>query len=379
MIIGIDGNEANVKSKVGISEYASQLLREFSQYQASRIKYQVFLKDKPLKTLPEEREGWNYSVFGPRKLWTQFALPAHLFFGSHRPNVFFSTTHYAPRFSPVPTVVSIMDLSYLYFPELFKKSDLLQLRNWTAYSVKKAAKVLTISNSSKNDILKEYNVPEDKVQVIYPGIKPLVSLAPHVYGMNELQAKYGISDKFVLFVGTLQPRKNIVRLIEAFAEVLKNKNSHNVDLDLVIVGKKGWLYEEILVAPKKLGIEEKVKFLSFVPDDELTLLYKHAVCYVLPSLYEGFGLPVLEAMKYECPVITSNVSSLPEAGGDAALYVDPEDVSDIAKKIEQLVVDKKLREELIEKGKKQVANFSWEKTARETLKVLEAVATERKV
>jgi glycosyltransferase involved in cell wall biosynthesis len=184
--------------------------------------------------------------------------------------------------------------------------------------------------------------------------------------MNKLKAKYNISDNFILFVGTLQPRKNIARLIEAFAKIEEKK-----DLQLIIIGKKGWLYEEILETPSRLGIEEKVKFLHSISNEELNVFYKHALCYVLPSLYEGFGLPVLEAMNHGCPVITSNISSLPEAGGDAALYVDPESVDDIAKKMTRLINDENLRKELIEKGKKQVAKFSWEKTAKETLAVLE--------
>jgi glycosyltransferase involved in cell wall biosynthesis len=309
-------------------------------------------------------------------LWTQWRLPLDLYAHRPKPDVFFSPTHYAPRFSPVPTVVSVMDLSFLYFPELFNKADLYQLRSWTEYSVKQAARVLTISNSSRNDIIKEYKVPAEKVVTIYPGIKETLSLEAHVYGMNQLKAKYHISDNYILFVGTLQPRKNIVRLIKAFSKVLKSKvESHKAnDLQLIIVGKKGWLYEDILAAPYKYGVTESVKFLEGVTDAELGLFYKHAQCYVLPSLYEGFGLPVLEAMKYDCPVITSNVSSLPEAGGDAALYVDPENVDDIAAKIKHLISNETLRKELIAKGRKQVAKFSWEKTAKETLEVLEQVA-----
>ncbi len=390
MIIGIDGNEANVEKRVGISEYAYQLLREFSELQTSSIRqvqdlrdieFRIYLKDEPLDDLPKVGHGWSYHILKPGKLWTQWRLPLDLYLHKSRPDVFFSPTHYAPRFSPVPTVMSVMDLSYLYFPELFKKADLMQLQSWTAYSVKKAKRVLTISNSSRDDIIKEYEVGSDRVTTIYPGVKDTLSLVPHVYGMNELESKYSISKKFVLFVGTLQPRKNISRLIEAFNEVIKS-SSHKVkksgeDLELVIVGKKGWLYEDILAAPKKLGIEDRVKFLEGVTDGELTLFYKNALCCVLPSLYEGFGLPVLEAMQHGCPVITSNISSLPEAGGDAALYVDPENVTDIAEKIQKLVSDEKLRNELIEKGYKQVKKFSWEKTAKATLKVLEEVAKQK--
>jgi glycosyltransferase involved in cell wall biosynthesis len=193
--------------------------------------------------------------------------------------------------------------------------------------------------------------------------------------MNELKKKFQISDQYILFVGTLQPRKNITRLIEAFS-CLKPYALSLRSLQLVIVGKKGWQYKEILKAPNKFGVADRVKFLDFVSDEDLPSLYKNALCYVLPSLYEGFGLPVLEAMKYDCPVITSNVSSLPEAGGDAALYVDPMNVQDIAEKIELLIRDEKLRRELIGKGRKQIKKFSWEKAAKETLKVLGEIVYE---
>lgn len=375
MIIGIDGNEANVQKRVGISEYAYQLLEQFASFEFAKhknINFVVYLKDKP-KNLPPESKNWHYRVLKPGKLWTQWRLPLDLYVHKPHPDVFFSMTHYAPRFSPVPTVVAVMDVAYMRFPELFNANDLYQLRNWTNYSVKNAKKVLTISNSSRDDIIKAYRTPVEKVVTIYPGIKNMLSLEPRVFSMNQLKTKYHIADNFILFVGTLQPRKNIVRLIEAFSKV-KKQESETKDLNLVIIGRRGWQYEEILAAPEKYGVADEVKILENVSDDELDVFYQHALCYVLPSLYEGFGLPVVEAMQRGCPVITSNVSSLPEAGGDAALYVDPENVDDIAEKIMQLVTDKKLRHELIEKGKKQIQKFSWEKAAKETLDVLQEVA-----
>ncbi len=366
MTIGIDGNEANVEKKVGISEYVYELLLQFNKMQGANAKFEIYLKDIPRDDFPPEGENWHYHVFGPRKLWTQFALPLRLYITKKRPDVFFSPGHYAPRFSPVPQVISIMDLAFFHFPEYFTKKDLTQLKSWTAYSVRKAEAIITISNASKDDIIKQYNIPDEKIYVIYPGIKERKTLKPHVYTMNELKTKYSI-----LFVGTLQPRKNILRLIEAFS-ILSKKRAFS-DIDLVIVGKKGWSYEEILKAPKKFSIADRVKFLDFVPDEDLPLLYQNAQCFVLPSLYEGFGLPVLEAMKHNCPVITSNVSSLPEAGGDAAVYVDPLSVDDIAEKLEKVLSDKNLRHTMIEKGRKQIQKFSWEMSAKETLEVLETV------
>ena len=376
MIIGIDANEANVQNKVGISEYVYQLLLQFYILATDDKKFIIYLKDRPRADFPKATSNWQYRIIGPKKMWTQIGLPLNLFLSKDKPDIFFSPGHYAPRFSPIPTVISIMDLAFFHFPEYFTKKDLAQLRSWTSYSVKKAKAIITISTSSKDDIIKLYGTLSDRVHVVYLGIKNTVTLKPHIYPMQELQTKYGINKDFVLFVGTLQPRKNISRLVEAFSLLAKNEKNQNSSIQLVIVGKKGWQYEEILESPKKFGVEDRVKFLDFVPDEELTMLYQNARCFVWPSLYEGFGLPILEAMKLGCPVITSNVSSMPEAGGDAALYVDPKDVQDIAKKLEKVLSDSKLRSEMVEKGKKQVQKFSWEKTARQTLAILEEVAKE---
>lgn len=359
MLIGIDGNEANVNRRVGIGEYAFELLKEFNKFQLPNIQFVIYLKNKPLPDLPKENSNWKYRIVNPGKLWTQIGLPVDLYIHRPRPDVFFTPSHYAPRFSPIPTVISIMDLSYIKFPELFKKNDLYQLVNWTKYSAKKASRVFTISLASKNDIIEEYKLPENRVVVTYPGLKPILSDKSKMTKGN-----------YILFVGTLQPRKNVGKLIEAFSKL----NPKYSNLSLYVVGKKGWLYDDILSAPKKFNVEKSVKFIDFVNDLELADLYKRAQCLVLPSLYEGFGLPVLEAMKYGCPVITSNVSSLPEAGGTAALYINPKDVNDIKEKIEKVLSDEKLRKQMIERGYEQIKKFSWEKTARQTLKVLEELA-----
>lgn len=373
IVIGIDGNEANVSERVGIGEYAYELLNEFYKHIPEDVTFQIYLKSAPLSHMPKESKNWQYKIFGPQKLWTQIALPARLFLESKKPNVFFSPSHYSPRKSPVPTTMSIMDMAFVKFPELFNTDDLYQLKNWTAYSAKQAAHIFTISNASKNDIIEEYKVEPKRVSVTYLGLR--ATLAHPMVDFSSFAKEHEIADSYILYVGTLQPRKNVARLIEAYAKIVKENS--DIKEDLVIVGKKGWLYEEILEAPRKFDVEGRVKFLHFVSDEELTSLYQHATCFVLPSLYEGFGLPVLEAMVNECPVITSNVSSLPEVGGDAALYVDPENTDDIARKMEKLLCSPDLQKELIKKGKEQVKKFSWEKTAQETLDVLVEVAHAR--
>jgi len=380
MKIGINAYEAVVPrfgfnkttglpNRVGSGEFCFQLLSSLAKLD-KKNNYSIFSPIKPSLDMPKETEKWKYVVFQVKKLWTLWGLTKRFLIGKDGIDVFFSPTHYLPLYSSCPSVISILDVSYIYFPELFKKRDLYQLKLWGGYSIGKAKKIITISESSKNDIMKTYKVKEDKISVIYPGIKQLPAESKEL-AMSDLNNKFGIDGEYILFVGTLQPRKNVTKLIEAFAKIKKR------DLKLVVVGKKGWLYEDILSAPQKFGVEDRVKFLDFVSDEDLPSLYKNALCFVLPSLYEGFGLPVLEAMQYGCPVLTSNVSSLPEAGGDAAVYFDPEDANDIAQKIDEVVSDSSLRQEMVKKGYNQIKKFSWEKAAKETLRVLEELGNQK--
>jgi len=354
MLIGIDGNEANVKNRVGSNIYSYQLLQQFHKLKANFI---IYLKNEPLPDLPAARSWWRYRVLKPGRFWTQWRLPLDLYLHQPWPDIFFSPGHYGPRWCPMPLIISVLDLSYIFFPKMFKKRDLFQLRQWTNQSIKKAARILTISQFSKNAIIDYYGLESDKVVVTYLGMNQKTQSA-------GWRTKYGLDGDYILYVGTLQPRKNLSRLIEAFSQL------QGQALKLVIVGKKGWLYDKIFAKVKELNLEKKVIFTGFVPDNELSTFYQNAKCFVLVSLYEGFGLPVLEAMHYGCPVIASNVSSLPEIVSDAGVLVDPEDVNAIAAGIKKAI---KNRKELAIKGKKQAQKFSWEKCARQTLKVLEEV------
>ncbi|MCX6793675.1 MAG: glycosyltransferase family 1 protein [Candidatus Gottesmanbacteria bacterium] len=362
MNIGIDGYEANIENRVGIGRYAYEILIHLYPL-VTKHDVIVFLPSRPRKDMPPETDHWHYRVVGPAKLWTFIGLP--LAMREEHLDVMYSPTHYIPRFTSVPRVMAIMDLSYIKYPELFRAKDLYQLRNWTAYSAAKAAKIFTISEASKNDIIRQYAVPQSKVVVTYPGftMTPITSV------------KHQPPKNYILSVGTLQPRKNYTRLIEAFSIFLKQSRQKFSDLQLVIIGKKGWLYESILSAPEKYGIEDRVKFLDFVPDSELPSFYQHALCFALPSLYEGFGLPVLEAMAYKCPVVVSNVSSLPEIAGGAGIYVDPDNVGSIAGGLLIAVRQRNLVQgrQRVNAGLEQVKKFTWEKAAQKTLAVLEQI------
>ncbi len=362
MIIGVDGNEANVFQKVGVSVYTLNLLNYFSKWSNSKVQFRVFLRNRPLEFLPKENDNYRYVVVKGSFLWSQVFLPLNLYL-KNKVDVFFSPAHYAPRFCPAPIVVSIHDLSYLVYPNEFLKKDLYQLKNWTKYSVDKASKIIAVSKTTKKDLMKFYNLPEGKIEVIYNGFEK--NIGERNYDRTSKVKK----DKYLLFVGTIQPRKNLQVLLKAFEQFTKINHEYK----LVVVGKKGWLFEDIFKEMEKLGLKSKVNFTGHISDDELIDYYKNAYCFVMPSLYEGFGIPILEAMANNCPVISSFSSSLPEIGGEACLYFDPNDALDLVDKFNSLLANNGLRNNLIKKGKERVKLFSWKKCAEETLKVIQNV------
>ncbi|MFA6533135.1 MAG: glycosyltransferase family 1 protein [Patescibacteria group bacterium] len=358
--IGVDGNEANVEKKVGVSVYALNILKYFSSIADSENRFVVYLKTPPLLDLPEENEFFKYKVIHGKFLWSQIYLPYELYLNKNI-EVYFSPAHYLPRYCPVPQVVTVHDLAYFYFPKEFTKKDLWQLKNWTDFSIKKATQIIAVSKTTKKDIMKNYDVDEAKVSVVYNGYEKTAKEKTSAVKLK----------KYILFVGTIQPRKNLEILINAFNKFIQI----NKDFKLVIVGKKGWLYESIFEKVKTMKLENKVMFTGHITDEELVSYYTNAFCLTLPSLYEGFGIPVLEAMSYNCPVIASFSSSLPEIGADACLYFDPKKSDDLLEKLKILQNNSKLRKELILKGKKRIKDFSWKKCGKETLEVIKNYAS----
>lgn len=355
MKIAIDGYEANVAQRVGSSQVAYELIK-YLEKTDHKNDYTILLPYQPLADLPKERDGWKYKILRPKRLWTHIALPLFLFTSKTKPDLIFSPTHYIPRFSPIKRVATIFDLSFLHFPEMFTKKDLWQLKNWTKFSVESADHIITISNFSKQDITEQYKIDKNKITVAYPG-----------YDNEIFKKKNSKIGNYVIYIGTLQPRKNLIRLMEAVSRI--------EGLKLIIVGKTGWEYEEILAAPKRLGIENRVEFKGYLATEKVVGLLNGASAFVLPSLYEGFGIPVVEAMAVGCPVIVSNVSSLPEVVGEAGLLVDPYSVDQIEQAIRTLVSDKKLREKYIKLGLAESQKFSWEKMAKQVLQVFTKVST----
>jgi glycosyltransferase involved in cell wall biosynthesis len=357
MNIGIDGYEANTKKRVGIGQYAYQLLCQINK-QDNKNTYWVFLPTPPISNMPKEKTNWHYIIGKPGSLWTITQLPNLI--KQKTLDLFFSPTHYAPWFTNIPKIISIMDLSYLHYPEMFKLKDYLQLKYMTQYSIKRAQKVFTISEFTRSEIIKYYRYPEKDIVVTYPGITNSKYKISNIKNTDQ-KLKSILNTKFILFVGTIQPRKNIERLIDAFEMIREN-------VDLIICGKKGWIFEPIIQRMTNSTKAKRIKWLEFVSDEELFVLYQKAEVFILPSLYEGFGIPVLEAMNFGCPVIVSNISSLPEIVGNAGIYIDPLNSIDIAKGIEKaLKLNQAERKELVRLGQEQIKKFSWENSARKII------------
>ncbi len=374
MKIVIDGYEANTAQRLGSSQVAFELLKRLERLK-NKNEYTILLPSPPLSDLPKERDGWKYKLLKPKKLWTQIALPFYLYSMKTKPSLIFSPTHYIPRFSPVKRIVTIFDLSFLYFPEMFNKRDLWQLKNWTKFAVENAHHIITISNFSKKDIIKKYGIDRKKITVAYPGYDKEKFLArgglSSIQKIQEVKKKYQIKDNYIIYIGTIQPRKNLIRLIEAVSRI--------ENLTLVVAGKYkgegrgGWKFEEILKTPAKLGIEGRVKFLGFTPTEDLPYLLAGAKAFVLPSLYEGFGIPVVEAMACGTPVIVASGSSLPEIVGKAGLLVDPYSVDQIEQAIRTVSTDEKVQQRYAKLAIAQARKFSWAKMAGVVLKVFESI------
>lgn len=373
MLIGIDGNEANIQNKVGVNKYAFELLwhiYKMKEEWKDEFKFEIFLKDKP-NSLPPETDYWKYRVLPGGHMWIIKTLMPNLFFGKNRPDIFFTPSHYIPPLAPMPRICSIMDLGYLKFSEQFTRFDYWQLRLWSAWSIIVSKYIISISETTKKDIVRHYKFASKKIVATPLGHDNVDSINKiSTQNVRRILAKYKVQDKYILFVGTLKPSKNIEGLLVAWAKI----ENDFPDTDLVIVGKKGWSYETIFKKTKKLRIEHRVIFTDFIPDEDKHALLSRAYGYILPSFWEGFGIDVVNAMALGVPVIVSDRGSLPEIAGNACLVVDPYNTDDIADKIRSLLIMPKNKyNKMVFRGKSQANKFKWDNTARETLAVFKKI------
>lgn len=408
MNIGFDGSRSFLDKKTGTENYSYQLLKNLSLIDQSN-NYYIFIRPNTTVKKTDWPANFHFVTIPYPRLWTQLGL-AHQTFKSPKIDLLFVPSHTLPivRKPGLKTVITVHDLGAEFLPQTHQLKQRLYLKMMTYHQLKSATHIIAVSQATKDDIVRKVGIDPSKITVTYEGFDKDFYTPQKSDELLTVLNKYDLQkDLYFLFVGTIQPRKNLTRLIEAYYSFLKidgsgllaggRREGHPLSArsdegmrtssggkagqdpqklpKLVLAGSKGWMSDEIYQLPTKLGIEQSVKFLGYTPLEELPALYSGARAFLFPSLFEGFGLPILEAMACGCPVLTSNVSSMPEVGRKAALYVNPNSVDEIAEGIYKLYQTDKLRDQMRQSGFEQVKQFSWQKCAKQTLRIFEEITS----
>jgi glycosyltransferase involved in cell wall biosynthesis len=355
--IAIDASRTVVPRITGTEHYAIQLIRHLIRHN-TRHHITLYFRDSPPPDLFPESNLVEQRIIPQRRFWTQTRFAAAIW--QDRPDVTFVPAHTLPLMFPGKAAVTVHDLGYHYYPQAHPFVSRTYLQWMTPFSARRADVILVDSRATGDDLARIYHIPPEKMQIVYPGVD-----APQIGDVAAMRAKYHLPERYFLFVGTLQPRKNIDRLAQAYS---RWRADHPVDeTALVLAGGQGWLYDPAWTA----GVEGVI-LPGYIDEADKGALYAGALALTFPSLYEGFGFPVIEAMRCGTPVLCSNGSSLPELAGEAALLVDPLDVDAIAAGMARLAADKALRAQLSAAGKLQAQTFTWEAAAAAALAALEA-------
>lgn len=369
--IAIDYTPA-VEQRGGIGRYVRELtgaLAELDRTYAYRL-FVSGLAAGALPPAPAANFAWRPTAIAPRwlaRIWQRARLPLPVELITGQVELFHATDFVLPFTMPATrTLLTVHDLSFVRVPEAASPPLKAYLDAVVPRSVARADHILADSIATKDDLVDVYKTPADKVTVLYSGVDNRFQRVSDRRMLESMRRKYGLADaRYVLSVGTVQPRKNYSRVIRALARV----RAAGLDLHYAIAGGQGWLEDEMQITIARTGMADYVHLLGHVADDDLPALYSDARMLLTPSLYEGFGLPVLEAMACGAPVITSNISSLPEVAGDAALLVDPSDVEEISAAMQAVETDASMREQLVQKGYRQAAAFTWQRSAAQLLSV----------
>ncbi len=380
MKIGVDIRVLMDRQYSGIGQYTACLLKELFN-QVDDNQYRLFynswrnIRPRLIKWSSSKSQliggHWPNKVFNylnqkclARPKLDQFLGGVDLFWSPH-----FNFTRLSPQ---TKHILTIHDLSFLRYPEFFSRRKNIWHRSLNIYRLAREARALVaVSENTRDDIVELLNVPAEKVRVIYSGLEA-VSPLPEPDIRQQFLKTHDLGHNFILYLGNIEPRKNIVGLIYAY-NLLRDANINLVDVKLVLAGAAGWKNRKIFQAWQDSPYKQQIKFLGYVSPVEKEILYHEANLFAYPSFYEGFGFPPLEAMARGLPVITSNVSSLPEVVGEAAITVNPYDVNDLAKAMELVIFDSRLREQLIIEGKARAKQFSWQKSAAEYLALFKSL------
>lgn len=359
MRLAIDASRCTVPRITGTENYAIQLIRALIRLNTEHH-ITLYFRDPPRPDLFPASPLVEQRVIPFRHAWTHLRFAVELW--RDKPDVTFVPAHTLPLVFPGRAIVTVHDVGFKYFPQAHPLRQRLYLDWTTRYSAARARVILADSQATADDLHKFYGTPPDKIQVVYPGVdKPLVG------DIETARRKYKLPERYFLFIGTLQPRKNIARLVQAYA-LWRRQNPHD-PAGLVLAGGKGWLYDAQWVEGT-----EGVHLTGYIDEVDKGALYAGALALVFPSLYEGFGFPVLEAMLCGTPVIASHTSGLPELVGEAGLLVDPLKVDDIAEAMSQLSRDGTQRQTMIRKGYAQALKFTWEQAATQVLTIMTSPA-----
>lgn len=374
MRVGIEVTAA-ITQGGGIGRYVRELLKAVSQLDKA-TQYRLFYAARQVRhPLPALGPNFHCRVLPFHDIWLargwqrlQLPLPVQAITG--RIDVYHSPDFSLPPVARnTPTVLTVHDLSFVRDPDSAAPGLRAYLNTVVPRSVRRATHVLADSHATRDDLIALYNTPPAKVGVLYPGVDARFQPVADAAQLAAVRQKYGLSKRpFIFSISTIQPRKNFLRLIQAFDRALRNE-----DIDLVIAGSKGWLYDDIFAEVEKRDLSGRVCFPGFVDDDDLPALYSTAHVLAYPSIYEGFGLPMLEAMACGTPVLASTASCLPEVAGEAALLVDPYDVDAIGSALQRLTIDDSLRADLIAKGQQRAAHFRWDTAARQLIALYQSL------
>jgi glycosyltransferase involved in cell wall biosynthesis len=356
--IGIDASRAIAEQPTGTEVYSQRIIRALLELDSPH-QFRLYSREAPpVDAFP----GADLRVIPLPRLWTHIRLSWEM--ARHPPDVLFVPAHVLPIVRPHASLVTIHDLGYLHFPKAHPGLQRLYLDLSTRWSARAATRVLAVSEATKKDLVSHYDIRPDKIAVTPHGRDETLSPVRDPATIEAVKAKYDIVGSYYLYLGTLQPRKNLSRIIDAFASL-------HSESSLILAGGRGWLYTDLESQVRRLGMEERVVFPGYIDDEDKAALLSGALAFVFPSLYEGFGLPVLESQACGCPVITSTTSSLPEVAGDAALLVDPQDTSAIATAMQRATMEPGLREALIQRGLDNIRRFSWDTSAKGVMEAIE--------
>jgi len=363
---------AAVHRRAGLGRYAESLARALIAADPGR--YALFYNRERgveplagLGHLPTRTVALGYK---PWRMLVWLGQLAHAGFDRLFPNarLFHATEHLLLPLHSIPTVLTVHDLIFSHLPKHHKPLNRWYLNLTMPLYCRRADGIIVVSENTRRDLIAAYDLPPEKVTVVYEAADPRFCPQPPET-VSPICGRYGLPERYLLFVGTIEPRKNLTRLVKAFEIIYPEGLTDG----LVIVGRRGWLYDDLFALLERSPVRDAVIFPGYVPDGDLPAIYTGAQALVFPSIYEGVGLPVLEAMACGTPVVCSNASSIPEVGGDAVLYFDPVDVDMMAEAILQVLRDAALRGAMRERGLAQAARFSWERAAQETRAVYERI------